>query len=33
MGCNGATPGTAPGDVVGMEIPGNGTLGNPITHK
>ena len=33
MGCNGATLDNAPGDVVEMEIPGIGTLGNRITTK
>ena len=30
MGCDGATPDIAPGDVVEIEIPGIGTLRNPV---
>ena len=33
MGCNGATLDIAPGDVVGMGIPGNGARRYPITNK
>ena len=30
MGCDGATPDIAPGDVVEIEIPGIGALRNPV---
>ena len=33
MGCDGATPDIAPGDVVEIEIPGIGTLRNPVAGE